>query len=374
MMCFVSILLYLLYGLTQSLQYIPLIWFVFFLQIGYAMTLADRHVYPVAPRLRTVAAALSILLTVIGTGLYANHAQSHNLAARYNIPRYSDERVGAIYNGFYTKEDWGNGRIFRWSGRKAEIVVNRSGVLGFSFVCNAPTLALDPIVLEVALGDHVLDHYTFWSAETITRYYWIPPASEPFVPRKLEIRVSKTWNPKLAGVANDARNLGVAVSGPLYQGSILTQDIGLSAWQIDKKQEAGLIQYRWTNRAAVLRLGNPHPGSLEQQGDASRGVQPRSTPGLHIKTHDVSFNILGVKSIQPFIENKPLKITFLQNNKIIHEMQLNNHRWNRVVFPRQIDYASALTIEVNRTWNPRRNGYADDPRDLGVSVAFLRKD
>ncbi|NPA94734.1 MAG: O-antigen ligase family protein, partial [Thermodesulfobacteria bacterium] len=71
MMCFVSILQYLLYGLTQSLQYIPLIWFVFFLQIGYAMTLADRHVYPVAPRLRTVAAALSILLTVIGTGLYA---------------------------------------------------------------------------------------------------------------------------------------------------------------------------------------------------------------------------------------------------------------------------------------------------------------
>ena len=45
--------------------------------------------------------------------------------------------------------------------------------------------------------------------------------------------------------------------------------------------------------------------------------------------------------------------------------------WYKVQLPQQVQTDLPLVIMVNRTWNPKREGYSDDPRDLGVAVAVL---
>ena len=340
---------FLSYGLTQDIQYISMIWFLLFLIIGYAMTL-DNSILPA--RLRNIHSYVMLVCLVVllsGGVVYACNFESRLLARKYDMHNYSIGGHLPLCIGFYKKEDWGPKGIFCWSGPQAEMRVRDRGVVEVDFACNAPGLESNPIVFDVLLADRVIDRYTFWGARTIKRQYWIPGKGGD-LKSKLIFRVSRTWNPRLSGMGSDTRNLGVAVSEPKFSQQFPSEDLGFYDWQAsrDEDREKGhrLLKYRWTRQEAVLDLS-------------------------HYKKNSMAFVL---KSDQPYIEKYPVNIEFLQQGSVIDSLVLHDHLWKQFSLPRLVNFDRPLTIRVNRTWNPRREGYSDDPRDLGVAVALVPAD
>ncbi len=343
MLFLISLSAFLLYGLTQSLQYIPLIWFLLLLIFGYAMILDEKLLPHGLQQFRPYIFVICALLVLTGGGVYARNAQSQRLADEYGVAKYSSDRGTEVYTGFYAQEDWGKDGIFRWSGRHATLQFNRYGAVEITFFCNAPGLVSNPIVIDVLLNGNPVDRYTFWEQQKVQRTYWVSTDDKSSESR-MDIRVSRTWNPKQAGHGGDTRNLGVAVSEPRFMGRVQEKDIGVTSWQILKQKETKLVRFRWTNRSAVINL------------------QKYRTEGALI---------VMLKSKQPNLGTEPLSVRFFQQGGVIESVQLADNGWNRIVLQRQLDYDLPLTIRVNRTWNPKLNGYGSDPRDLGVAIAFL---
>ncbi len=335
------------YGIAQSMQYVSVIWFLIFLSFGYVMTL-NEAVLPKKIRhaIKFVVLCLA-LLTVIGGIVYAGNFESHLLAEKYGLAVYADDQEVENYLGFYPKEDWGKRGIYRWSGRRAVMVLEKVGSIGLDFSCSAPGLSVNPIVLDVLFDGRSLDQITFWNNMTISRNYYIPPESQGGG-RRIELRVSRTWNPRREGISADYRNLGVAVGEPKYQGRVPAEDIGFYDWQMetgpgDEQKEKRELRYRWTRQEAVL--------AFERKS----------------KTPDS----LLLKTEQPYLNIHPVDVQFLQQDKKIGSFRLADYKWNMVRLPQQLQTGLPLVIRVNRTWNPKREGYSDDPRDLGVAVALL---
>jgi O-antigen ligase len=218
-----SLGLFHLYGLTQSMQYIACIWFVMFMFLGYAMLLERRVYSPVLARSGKYGVLAVILAVVAGGVVYAKNPQSIQLAGRYTLPRYAQHCEGEIYKGFYWRENWGKDGYFRWSGRRAEIVLRGSGSVQVDFACYAPRLDSSPLTLEVCLNGHSVARYTFREAGKVTRTYSF--ADGICLPAVLQLQVSRTWTPKREHMGNDTRVLGVAVSEPKYFNENVAGDV-----------------------------------------------------------------------------------------------------------------------------------------------------
>ncbi len=334
-----------LYGLTQSMQYIPMIWFLVFIFIGYAM-LRSMSVWPgIKPRFFRYALSVSIVCCLSAVSSYAFNIGNQLEARRYGIDVFAVDQDSYLYRGFHAKESWVGQGIYRWSGRQAEIVLNGSGLVGLNFVCYAPRLQQKPIVLDVFLDDLPIDRYTFWKTGKIYRTYWVQPRHE-MNERKIRIEVSRTWNPLQEGLGRDIRNLGVAVSELKYFGKELKKDLGLKRWELEKiednRADHRLVRYRWSSIQATL--------SPEKKKN---------------------FNTLLLKSEQPYLRRQPLEVTFRESGRDVALIRLTDYGWHEIAFPKSLSSGAPLIIRVNRTWNPKREGYGDDFRDLGVAAVFL---
>ena len=336
---FLSLLTLLLYGLTQSIQYIPLIWFFVFLFAGFAMTIAGdscgRH------RLRPLLYSSVILLLCSAAVAYFVNIQSWRLARRYRVIRYSNERGSIRYAGFYGRENWGREGVFRWSGPRAEIRLHETGMIGFTLVCNTPGLALDPVVLDVTLNNIPVDHYTFWKTGKVNRTYYLP-AIGGSVENVIVFTPSRTWTPRLAGMGTDTRNLGIAVSEPHFAGTPAIREAGFSRLEVDESK-GRLLLFRWTGRSAIIDTAKYGSG------------EPR----------------LFFMGDRPFLDKKPLIVRFIQDRRELGSVRITEYGWNEVVLPRDLDRDRPLMFLVSKTWNPRKEGYGSDGRDLGVAIAPL---
>lgn len=339
-----SIIAFHQYGLAQSMQYVGVIWFLIFLSFGYAMTL-DEAVLPRAVRQTARFFVLFFLvLTVIGSFVYARNFESRLLAKRYGLQVYSADQSMDKYVGFYPKEDWGTKGIFRWTGRKAEIGLEKSGVVWIDFSSNAPHLNSQPLLLDVSLNGNSIDRITFFDNRIVSRKYFIPSGGQQPPDNQLEFNLSRTWNPRAEGVSADSRNLGVAVGEPKFLSPVLTSDLGVYGWQLVEETGHGEIRsrrYRWTHKEALL--------DLKKYGD---------TPVT-----------LLMKSDQPYISEHPVVVDIFQQNNKVGSIRLVNHNWNRFPLMQQLKRELPLTIRVNRTYNSKLEGYSNDSRDLGVALA-----
>ena len=123
--------------------------------------------------------------------------------------------------GFYDWELWGEGKSsgmpddlpprFRWTGMQASINVQREfkegGTLFLS--CAHPDIDEDQVLVEIMSDGDLIRRETF----TDNRWKKIAIKTEEVEGSKaLTLRVSRTWNPRLEGVSNDSRELGVAVA------------------------------------------------------------------------------------------------------------------------------------------------------------------
>ena len=203
-----SIVSFHVYGVFQSMQYIPMIWFLIFLMFGYALTI-DDGVLPLS--IRKFARFLSIigvLLVFIGGIVYLYNFESRNLVEKYGLEVYRKDQDKHRYFGFYPLL-LGKYRGYRWSGKRAEVDINGGGTVEIDFRCDTPGVEKDPVVLSVYQDQKLLDTVSFTKKGTLRRKYAFPETLGKT--ERLTLAVSRTWNPHKVYGNFDRKDLGVGV-------------------------------------------------------------------------------------------------------------------------------------------------------------------
>lgn len=204
-----------LYGFSQSMIYVASIWFLAFLIIGYAMLLDQKLISQKLIRDGKYAVIVIFIIVMAGGIVYGGNLQSRLFAEKYGLLRYDKDRGKDQFMGFYQREDWGKEGYFRWSGRKAEIVLSGFGLVKFDFICSTPRLDRLPVTMDVMLNGQAIDSYTFRDGQKVTKTYLVP-ATNDYTTNTLQLRLSRTWIPTREKMGNDTRVLGIAVSEPSY--------------------------------------------------------------------------------------------------------------------------------------------------------------
>jgi O-antigen ligase len=194
----ICILSFHIFGIFQSMQYIPMIWSMIFLCLGYAMTI-DDGVLP--GRLRRVFGVLtkaSVVLVAIGFFVYLGNFESKSLAKKYGLRIYAMDQDQDRFAGFYQhSQRWKYGD-YRWCGKRGAIYVQggpseiRSAVSGvpqlnrrirevergknftgqgagvggrrsveLEFYCRTPGMEKEPVEVKVSHEGEVVDRITF---------------------------------------------------------------------------------------------------------------------------------------------------------------------------------------------------------------------
>lgn len=340
-----SIVAFHLYGLAQTMQYIPMIWFLAFLNIGYAMTV-NENVLPLWIRNNRNVLALLVMVVVSSALIaYASDFESKKLAVKEELEIFSLDQNQNNYLGFYAAENWGELGTYRWTGSSAIIKLPSAEVFEFTIACSAPDLSDKPVVLTVFEGNRQIDEIAFYQPQSITKQYFIPEAIS--LEKELHFSVSRTWNLKKSGIANDSRNLGVAISEPKILEVIPRDGIGFYDWEkwqgVPLPGEAnGSFDYRWTGGQAVF-----HPMQLAKD------------------------KVVYFRAGQPGLAQDPLLVQIRQKGRLVKEVKLANSEWHRLSLQDTVNVPEPFTILVTRTWNPKKDGYGEDSRTLGVAVAGL---
>ena len=96
----ISIISFHIYGIFQSMQYVPMIWSLIFLNLGYAMTI-DEKVLP--ERVRRIAGwvvKVMVCLVLIGGVVHFMGRGSQELAEKYGLAVYAKDQDLHRYSGF----------------------------------------------------------------------------------------------------------------------------------------------------------------------------------------------------------------------------------------------------------------------------------
>lgn len=208
----ISIISFHMYGIFQSMQYIPMIWSIIFLNLGYAMTIDDEVLPEKVRRITGVVIKGMVLLVLVGGVVYFMDRGSQNLAEKYGLKVYAPDQEWHNYLGFYHKEKWPSGH-FRWSGERGLIKMNGSGSVNFDFVCATPGVEKAPVNVIVSLDGEQIDEIRFQKKGGVKRRYYLK-GNKRGQKHEFEFDVSRTWNPRRMGISGDWRDLGVAVAVP----------------------------------------------------------------------------------------------------------------------------------------------------------------
>jgi len=236
----ISIISFHIYGMVQSMQYIPMIWLLVFLCLGYAMTI-DEGMLP--GRLRKVFGVLtkvSVVLVAIGLFVYLGNFESKGLAEKYGLRIYAIDQDQDRFAGFHPhSQRWKYGD-YRWCGKRGAIYVPEAGVrksevgtrnaedllVGLEFHCRTPGMEEEPVVVTVSHEGKLIDKITFTEKGSVTKKYELTgergkgQRSEDRGQRaehrgqkeqRLDIEVSRTWIPHNHLGNFDRRELGIGV-------------------------------------------------------------------------------------------------------------------------------------------------------------------
>ncbi len=186
-----SIVSFHIYGIFQSMQYVPMIWFLLFLLFGYALTIDDGVVPLPIRRVAGILVKSGVLLVLIGGVVYLSNFESKDLAEKYGLEVYREDQDKYRYFGFYPvlNED---GK-YRWSGKRASIDISGAKMVEMDFKCDTDGVEKEPVVLSIFQDQTLLDKILFSKKETVRRKYFFLETSAKT--QNLTLEVSRTWNP-----------------------------------------------------------------------------------------------------------------------------------------------------------------------------------
>lgn len=397
----VSILSFHIYGMFQSMQYIPMIWLFIFLTLGYAMTIDEMVLPDRMRRITGVTIKVMIFLVLLGGVVYFVGRGSQGLAEKYGLDVYANEPDWHKYHGFYLREKFPEG-YYRWSGRRGSVVVSsqwaRSGdqkdnksdvringgsdenkgnvnkkglVVEFDIQCHTPMVEKEPVELVVWLDGKRNDVILFDKKGGVKRWYYMG-MKEGREDQEFLFAVSRTWNAQKMGISSDWRDLGVAVSEPRLLEKLPMDGLGFYGWELlDVRSEESILlmtdggtkesghqagepkMFRWTMGMALMPV-------LEL--DAKKY-------GLNVVGGGLNENVVFLRCAHPDIDKEMVVVKVLGDGEVLSELEFGDHGWRKAEF-KELAGREVLTFEVSRTWNPKRMGMSDDLRDLGVAVVI----
>jgi hypothetical protein len=262
---------------------------------------------------------------------------------------YAEKQNRDNYIGFYGPEDW-NGKIYRWSLDKGILKFSGNGTIDYSLKVMHPDINKKPVIISIYLDGKPVDRMSFWKPVSIRRQYFIPYSDK--TNHELIFKVNRTWNPKKRGISTDNRELGVAVSDLYHLNETPKDGIGFytfETWNGDNVPgwpENKEFKYRWTDQRASLNL----------------------------QTEFKNGRSIFLMCARPTTRWFPTKVQLIGDSGVIKQFKITDTKWNQIALtPEEIGKSKVLTIQVNRTWNPKLSGISDDGRDLGVAVALLEE-
>ncbi|WP_420265612.1 O-antigen ligase family protein [Candidatus Magnetominusculus dajiuhuensis] len=192
-----------IHGFFQDLQYVPMIWMVIFLEIGYAMSL-ETALLP--QRLNNVVRKFIVCAFIAVTAtipIYLHLSSYRFIKDKYGVNTYMPDEDQHRY-GFYSSEIIGGSRYW-YSGGDAYMDVKGDNV-EIPFLC--PHLDADkkPVTATISIDGKPIDLLIFSKPGKLTRTYHVGAGTH-----RVGIKVSRLWNPIMAKVSQDLRNLGLAV-------------------------------------------------------------------------------------------------------------------------------------------------------------------
>ncbi|MCX5824889.1 MAG: O-antigen ligase family protein, partial [Deltaproteobacteria bacterium] len=368
-----------IYGVFQSTQYIPMIWFLVFLCLGYAMTLDEKVLPDRIRRIVGYVVKVMMFLVLVGGVVYFVDRGSQGLAEKYGLEVYAKDQDWHKYHGFYDREKWGE-TFYRWSGAKASVVISGQwSVVGgqmagvgsrgsadervaeFDLQCHTPGVVNEPVRVVISLNGERIDDLWFDKKGSLKRQYYVGK-KENGGEHELLFEVSRTWNPKRLGVSEDWRDLGVAVSEVRFLDKMPKDGVGFYYWEtwgggkIPGWPKNTLGRFRWTGMRASM-LSTDYPSTIvPSDNKTSRTKQPSMT--------------LFLMCAHPDIDKNPVVLKILSDDKLLKQETFVDHQWRKVLIePEVLNNLKILTFQVNRTWNPKAAGLSEDWRDLGVAIA-----
>ena len=221
----ISIISFHIYGIFQSMQYIPMIWSIIFLNLGYAMTIDDMVLPERLRRITGVVVKVMVCMVLIGGVVYFSGRGSQGLAEKYGLEVYAKDQDFHNYSGFYPVEKGVTGN-FRWSGKEGLIKIHGDGLVEIRVECHTPGVEKEPVMVGISIGDQRVDRLVFEGIGVQMWHYWLDEgrktegggrrAESERGRHEVLVEVSRTWNPKKMGISGDVRDLGVVVSEPRF--------------------------------------------------------------------------------------------------------------------------------------------------------------
>ena len=375
----ISIISFHMYGAFQSMQYIPMIWSLIFLNLGYGMTIDDRVLSDRVRRVAGWVVKVMVFLVLIGGVVYFMGRGSQDLADRYGLRVYAQDQDWHDYSGFYQREKWAGGG-YRWSGKRGSVKVSGqkagisgqgsgdsgrrtedTGVVEFDFVCSTPGVGVEPVRLMVSLDGTQIDEIVFWANGGVKRWYYVKGSTKD-QGHEFVFDVSRTWNPKKMGNSGGVRDLGIAVSEPRFLEKMPEDGIGFYGWETTKENIAGWPEgmekrFRWTGKRASQAIADCGLRIAEW----GRGGGRKTEGG----------GVVFLRCGHPGIGKDPVVVRVLGDGEVLRYVEFQDYGWKRVDFgAEELEGKEIITYEVSRTWNPKRMGVSEDGRDLGVAVAI----
>jgi hypothetical protein len=182
------------------MAYVPVIFFLFFVELGLVMTL-DRGPLPAwLSRGRRWAIVGLGGLVLVALPFQVLDRGYRSLKRALEVESYLPDEA-AEYEGFYAPETGPEG-AFRWMARRAIVNLPRAAPFRLSFTCAGPDLEREPVLVSMRFEGH--DEGGIVCRRPGTQEKRFDPGS----PGSLRLSVSRTFRPE----GSDRRELGVAVS------------------------------------------------------------------------------------------------------------------------------------------------------------------
>lgn len=230
----ISIISFHTFGIFQSMQYIPMVWSLIFINLGYALTVDEKVLPRGLQRVVKASGKVAIVLVMIGFFVYLLDFESRSLARKYDKCIYALDQERDRFSGFFQPSTrWKYGK-YRWFSKKAVISLGeisddgrrttdegRERSVELEFYCRTPGLEKEPVVLTVSYNGRVLDEVVFSGetgkkkgkkkkkAQKVRRKYEL--SVMPGEEEDLLLEVSRTWIPHEVLGNFDRRKLGVGV-------------------------------------------------------------------------------------------------------------------------------------------------------------------
>jgi hypothetical protein len=301
----ISILSFHVYGLFQSMNYIPLVWLILFLNFAYALKIPYRIKIPAIVQ-GTVFGSVTVCLL----GGYTFH-MLEPLDEKY--PRgvqTGDARLGKLaepaWLGFHRLEKWPH-QEKRWSNAASSILFQEPGPRVLRLTPSAPDQKLT-VEANGTVYHQKLSSYTELPLNISERSSFVllsvDPVTVPDPNRK------------------DNRTLGVAIGSP-----VIAKPTGL--YPLEENTSG---YFRWTKARSIISV----PDDLK----------------ITIAAH------------HPDIHTNPVEVILSQASKV-KTVTLSNNEQSTIELG---GFKSGYTqVEVSRTWSPANYG-VNDSRKLGVAV------